>query len=234
MATASIRRISLAGSVVALPRVHVPAHRRHVAVVPQDGALFPHLSVAENVGFGLRRRRPGRMARIQECLELVDLAGHGERMPHELSGGEQQRVAIARASVNRPTSTRLSTSSRVATARWSGSAANMTLELRAGGCFCERWGDSSVEHLHIVRAEPGRALVGRGGLGPPLDLGAAGVLGWSLEPLDGGRATRLVQSYRVGGLLPGDASKLAPLVDAVLGEQLARLKAHVEAGVPAR
>ena len=90
-------RISLAGSVVALPRVHVPAHRRHVAVVPQDGALFPHLSVAENVGFGLRRRRPGRMARIQECLELVDLAGHGERMPHELSGGEQQRVAIARA-----------------------------------------------------------------------------------------------------------------------------------------
>lgn len=90
-------RISLAGSVVALPRVHVPAHRRHVAVVPQDGALFPHLSVAENVGFGLRRRRPGRMARIQECLELVDLAGHGERMPHELSGGQQQRVAIARA-----------------------------------------------------------------------------------------------------------------------------------------
>ena len=95
-------RISLAGSVVALPRVHVPAHRRHVAVVPQDGALFPHLSVAENVGFGLRRRRPGRMARIQECLELVDLAGHGERMPHELSGGQQQRVALARAIVNRP------------------------------------------------------------------------------------------------------------------------------------
>ena len=95
-------RISLAGSVVALPRVHVPAHRRHVAVVPQDGALFPHLSVAENVGFGLRRRRPGRMARIQECLELVDLAGHGERMPHELSGGEQQRVAIARALAMEP------------------------------------------------------------------------------------------------------------------------------------
>lgn len=95
-------RISLAGSVVALPRVHVPAHRRHVAVVPQDGALFPHLSVAENVGFGLRRRRPGRMARIQECLELVDLAGHGERMPHELSGGQQQRVALARAMAPRP------------------------------------------------------------------------------------------------------------------------------------
>ncbi|WP_394545974.1 ABC transporter ATP-binding protein [Micrococcus luteus] len=73
-----------------------------MAVVPQDGALFPHLSVAENVGFGLRRRRPGRMARIQECLELVDLAGHGERMPHELSGGQQQRVALARAMAPRP------------------------------------------------------------------------------------------------------------------------------------
>ncbi|MDY6054714.1 ABC transporter ATP-binding protein [Micrococcus sp.] len=95
-------RISLADSVVALPRVHVPAHRRQVAVVPQEGALFPHLSVAENVGFGLRRRRPGRMARIRECLALVDLAGYGDRMPHELSGGQQQRVALARAMAPKP------------------------------------------------------------------------------------------------------------------------------------
>ncbi|MDO5633760.1 MAG: ABC transporter ATP-binding protein [Micrococcus sp.] len=95
-------RISLADAVVALRRVHVPAHRRHVAVVPQDGALFPHLSVAENVGFGLKKRRPGRIARIQECLALVDLAGYGDRMPHELSGGQQQRVALARALAPRP------------------------------------------------------------------------------------------------------------------------------------
>ncbi|MDO4240557.1 ABC transporter ATP-binding protein [Micrococcus sp.] len=95
-------RISLAGDVVALPRVHVPAHRRQVAVVPQEGALFPHLSVAENVGFGLRHRRPGRVARIRECLALVGLAGLGERMPHQLSGGQQQRVALARAMAPRP------------------------------------------------------------------------------------------------------------------------------------
>lgn len=95
-------RISLAGDVVALPRVHVPAHRRQVAVVPQEGALFPHLTVAENVGFGLRRRRPGRVARIRECLALVGLAGLGDRMPHQLSGGQQQRVAIARALVSDP------------------------------------------------------------------------------------------------------------------------------------
>ena len=95
-------RISLAGDVVALPRVHVPAHRRQVAVVPQEGALFPHLTVAENVGFGLRRRRPGRVARIRECLALVGLAGLGDRMPHQLSGGQQQRVALARAMAPRP------------------------------------------------------------------------------------------------------------------------------------
>ena len=79
----------------------VPAHRRRVAVVPQEGALFPHLSVAGNVGYGLDRaaRRAGRVA---EVLELVGLAGYGGGMPHELSGGQQQRVAIARALAPRP------------------------------------------------------------------------------------------------------------------------------------
>jgi iron(III) transport system ATP-binding protein len=79
----------------------VPAHRRRVAVVPQEGALFPHLSVAGNVGYGLDRasRRAGRVA---EVLELVGLAGYGERHPHELSGGQQQRVATARALAPRP------------------------------------------------------------------------------------------------------------------------------------
>jgi iron(III) transport system ATP-binding protein len=72
----------------------VPAERRHIGIVPQEGALFPHLSVGENVGFGLRRRSH---ARIEECLELVGLAGMARRRPHELSGGQQQRVALARA-----------------------------------------------------------------------------------------------------------------------------------------
>lgn len=103
-------RIALGGRAVALPGIHLPPHRRHVAVVPQEGALFPHLSVAENIGFGLsdrsagrRGRRSGtRAARVEECLELVGLSGLGARMPHELSGGQQQRVSLARALAPRP------------------------------------------------------------------------------------------------------------------------------------
>ncbi len=94
-------RIVLDGTEVATARRHVAVHRRKVSVVPQEGALFPHLSVEQNVAFGLPRdrRRPGRVA---EVLELVGLGGYGARMPHELSGGQQQRVAVARALAPRP------------------------------------------------------------------------------------------------------------------------------------
>jgi iron(III) transport system ATP-binding protein len=78
-----------------------PPERRRIAVVPQEGALFPHLTVAGNVGYGLPRaaRRSGR---VDEVLDLLGLSGFGRRMPHELSGGQQQRVAVARALAPRP------------------------------------------------------------------------------------------------------------------------------------
>ncbi|PZU50395.1 MAG: ABC transporter ATP-binding protein [Arsenicicoccus sp.] len=97
-------RLAVHGRAVALPGIHLPPHRRQVAVVPQEGALFPHLSVADNIEFGLPRRSPRaqRARRVAECLELVGLSGLGERMPHELSGGQQQRVALARALAPRP------------------------------------------------------------------------------------------------------------------------------------
>jgi len=74
----------------------VPSERRRIGYVPQEGALFPHLSVGRNVGFGLSRGT-GRAARVDELLELVGLSGYRRRYPHQLSGGQQQRVALARA-----------------------------------------------------------------------------------------------------------------------------------------
>ncbi|MGH3947769.1 MAG: ABC transporter ATP-binding protein [Pseudonocardiaceae bacterium] len=88
--------IALGETVVAGPGVHVPPERRRVGVVPQEGALFPHLSVGANVAFGLSRERR-KAGRVAEMLELVGLGGYQQRMPHELSGGQQQRVALARA-----------------------------------------------------------------------------------------------------------------------------------------
>ena len=74
----------------------VPSERRRIGYVPQEGALFPHLSVGRNVAFGLPRG-PDRRRRVDELLELVGLSGYHRRYPHQLSGGQQQRVALARA-----------------------------------------------------------------------------------------------------------------------------------------
>ena len=83
----------------------VPPHRRQVGMVFQHYALFPHRTVAQNVGFGLRMQRVDKVEiarRVAEALALVQLPGHGGRYPGQLSGGEQQRVALARALVTRP------------------------------------------------------------------------------------------------------------------------------------
>ncbi len=87
--------IELAGSIVDDGRRSVPPEQRRVGLVFQELALFPHLTVAGNVGFGVRDRT--RDARVGAMLELVGLTGYGGRYPHELSGGERQRVALARA-----------------------------------------------------------------------------------------------------------------------------------------
>jgi len=94
-------QISIGGTVVEGEHTHLPPESRRVGYVPQDGALFPHLNAAGNIGFGLPRaeRKSGR---TEELLELVGLAGEGQRYPHQLSGGMQQRVALARALATRP------------------------------------------------------------------------------------------------------------------------------------
>jgi iron(III) transport system ATP-binding protein len=93
--------IRLDGAEVAGPERFVPPERRTVGVVFQDYALFPHLSVADNIGYGVRSRGR-RRSRIAEMLDLVGLSDAAGRLPHELSGGQQQRVAIARALANEP------------------------------------------------------------------------------------------------------------------------------------
>ncbi|WP_028293951.1 ABC transporter ATP-binding protein [Oceanobacter kriegii] len=85
--------------------LELSAHRRPVNTVFQSYALFPHMSVGDNVGYGLEVagvKKPERVQRIGEALEMVGLAGIEKRLPSQLSGGQQQRVALARAIVNRP------------------------------------------------------------------------------------------------------------------------------------
>ncbi|MGO4172770.1 ABC transporter ATP-binding protein [Bosea sp. TAF32] len=95
--------VVLDGQVLADGPAIAPAHRRRIGYVAQDGALFPHLDVAGNVGFGIPRNEPDRAARLRELMELVELdPAMLERRPHELSGGQQQRVALARALARKP------------------------------------------------------------------------------------------------------------------------------------
>ena len=93
--------VSVCGTVTDDGRRRVPPERRHIGYVPQDGALFPHLTVRANAAFALPRRER-RSAFVTEMLDLVGLADFDGRYPHELSGGQQQRVAIARALASRP------------------------------------------------------------------------------------------------------------------------------------
>ncbi len=90
--------INIDGRLVNGKDVFVPPESRNIGMIFQDYALFPHLLVADNIGFGIRGMKPAAVAeRVDELLTLVKLEGLGERYPHQLSGGQQQRVAIARA-----------------------------------------------------------------------------------------------------------------------------------------
>ena len=95
--------VVLNGKVLAGGSTEIPAHQRVIGYVPQDGALFPHLSVAANIGFGLSGSPAQRAQRVAELMDMVAL-DHAmlRRWPHELSGGQQQRVALARALAQRP------------------------------------------------------------------------------------------------------------------------------------
>lgn len=93
--------VEIGGQLVAAPGLNLPPEKRQVGMVFQSYALFPHLSVEENVAFGLQRSS-NQIEPVKRVLALVGLSGLEDRMPHELSGGEQQRVALARALLPEP------------------------------------------------------------------------------------------------------------------------------------
>src|SRR5688572_26788035 len=96
-------RIAVNGADVSRPGHAVPPEQRRIGMVFQDYALFPHLTVEENVGFGLRHLDgPARARRSSELLAVVGMGDAADRYPHELSGGQQQRVALARALAPQP------------------------------------------------------------------------------------------------------------------------------------
>jgi len=95
--------LSLNGQILVDSTHSVSAHQRLIGYVPQDGALFPHMTVAANIGFGLADKGPARQERIAELMDSVALDSNmAKRWPHELSGGQQQRVALARALAQQP------------------------------------------------------------------------------------------------------------------------------------
>ena len=95
--------IRINGRAVSGPAGHLPVEQRRVGMVFQDYALFPHLSVADNITFGLRKMASSKVRRrLDELIALFSLADYADRFPHSLSGGQQQRVALARAMAPRP------------------------------------------------------------------------------------------------------------------------------------
>lgn len=117
---------------------------------------------------------------------------------------------------------------------YSGDAANLSLDLRAGGCFCERIPKTGggIEHLRVTYADPGKRLVLTGSLGPLLYEATAGVMDIRIEPVAGG--SRVTINYRVAGFANGGGDKMAPVVDQMLGDQMKRFRAYASASARKR
>ena len=114
---------------------------------------------------------------------------------------------------------------------YSGNAANLSIEARPGGCFCEKLANGGgVAHMTMVFVSPNTVLRMTGGLGPLQGSGLAGSLTWRITPAP--PAARIELTYSVGGFMQGGFDKMAPAVNAMLGEQLNRLKTFIDTGKP--
>jgi len=114
---------------------------------------------------------------------------------------------------------------------WSGDSANMSLDMQAGGCWCERWGEgASAQHARVRQVIPGRSILMEATLGPLIGLPVSDLFTMVTSQKDGQTAVRL--SYRVASAPEIGLDQIAPAVDSVLGEQFARLKSMIETGRP--
>ena len=114
---------------------------------------------------------------------------------------------------------------------WSGKAANLSLKPEAGGCFCERWKDGSVEHGRVIMALPDQLLRLDAALGPLQEFALTGILSFRIKTGDDG-ATGLDVEYRVNGASASGLDTFAPKVDEMLGVQVARLVRYIDTGNP--
>ena len=110
---------------------------------------------------------------------------------------------------------------------WFGSAENLSIDPRAGGCFCERSGGREVLHMTVSYVDPGVELRMLGGLGPLQGMGLHGAMAWKFEAVDKG-GTRIVHSYRVAGYASGGLRDLAAIVDRVQTGQVEGLRARLQ------
>jgi uncharacterized protein YndB with AHSA1/START domain len=113
---------------------------------------------------------------------------------------------------------------------WSGKASNLSIKPEAGGCFCERWKDGSVEHGRVIMAMPGKVLRLETSLGPLQEQALTGILSFWVKTEDS--TTTLTVEYRVNGSSSSGLDQLAPSVDEVLGAQVDRLRRYIATGNP--
>lgn len=111
---------------------------------------------------------------------------------------------------------------------WWGDKSKLTIDARAGGCFCEIDGKHQAQHMLVVMSNPPELLRMRGALGPLQGMGLDGVLEFRLAPAEGGEGTNITMFFRIGGYTPDDLSKFAPVVDSVQGQQIGGLKKFLE------
>ena len=108
---------------------------------------------------------------------------------------------------------------------WWGDASKLSIQARAGGCFCEIDGPRQAAHMTVSFVDPGKTLRMTGGLGPLQGMGFSGALEWRFAPVEGG--TRITLYYRAGGYGPDDIGSLVPVIDRVQAAQLGGLAAHL-------